>query len=220
MSESRTAIFSQLLRVVFGLFICANGTYLIIQANLGLSPWEALSMGISYHTPLSFGTAHTLTALIILLLDVGMREKIGWGTVFDALLVGAFVDLLSATGLLPTQHHLLTGVPMLIAGVFVMALGQFFYMSAGHGCGPRDTFLMAVGRRMSRFPIGAVNVGILALALLGGWILGAPIGVGTVLSTFGLGTAMQIVFHFLHFEPRAVPQRGLLETVQRLAVHH
>lgn len=220
MSNSRTAICAQLLRVVFGLFICSTGTYLIIQANLGLSPWEALSMGISYHTPLSFGTAHTLTAFFILLLDILMQEKIGWGTVFDALLVGAFVDLLTATGLLPAQRQLLPGIPMLIAGVFVMALGQFFYMSAGHGCGPRDTFLMAVGRRMSRFPIGAVNSGILILALLGGWILGAPIGVGTVLSTFGLGSAMQIVFHLLRFDPRSVPQRGLLETVRRLAVHH
>ena len=220
MSHPKAAICGQLLRVIFGLFICSIGTYLIIQANLGLSPWEALSMGVSYHTPLSFGTAHTLIALVILVVDVALGEKIGWGTVFDALLVGTFVDLLSSTGLVPAQHRILGGVPMLVAGIFILALGQFFYMSAGHGCGPRDTFLMAVGRRMARFPIGAVNVGILILALAAGWLLGAPIGLGTVVSTFGLGTAMQIVFSLLRFEPRAVEQRGLLETVRRLAVHH
>ena len=56
---------------------------------------------------------------------------------------------------------------------------------------------------------------VLCGALLGGWLLKAPIGVGTVLTTFGIGVAMQIVFRLLRFEPRNVTQRGLWETMQQ-----
>ena len=216
MSFTRPAAGRALLRTVCGLFIVAAGVHLTIQANIGLSPWDALATGISYYTPLTYGTAHMTMSLLFVGVDLLLRENIGCGTVLDALLTGNFVDLIAATGLVPLQRGLGSGVALMVPGLFLMALGQFFYMSAGQGCGPRDAFVVALGRRMNRVPIGAVNTVVLCGALLGGWLLGAPIGVGTVLSTFGIGAAMQIVFRLLRFEPRRVVQRGLAETLRVL----
>ncbi|NLF26272.1 MAG: hypothetical protein GX592_00120, partial [Clostridiales bacterium] len=61
-----------------------------------------------------------------------------------------------------------------------------------------------------------VNTAVMAAALLGGWLLGAPIGIGTVISTIGIGVAMQIVFRLLRFEPRSVAHEGLIETARAL----
>ena len=215
MTRTRLAVGRSLLRTVCGLFIFAAGVHLTIQANIGLAPWDALATGISYYTPLTYGTAHMTMSLLFLGADLLLREKIGCGTVLDALLTGNFVDLIAAAKLVPLQSDLLHGVALMIPGLFLMAAGQFFYMSAGQGCGPRDAFVVGLGRRMPRVPIGAVNTVVLCGALLGGWLLKAPIGVGTVLTTFGIGVAMQIVFRLLRFEPRNVTQRGLLETMQQ-----
>ena len=68
-----------------GLFIFSAGEFLTIRANIGLSPWSCLSMGASYHLPLSYGTVHVCISLIIVLIDVLLGEKIGFGTILDAL---------------------------------------------------------------------------------------------------------------------------------------
>lgn len=214
--DTRLHTLRQLLRTVLGLAIFSFGVYLTIQANIGLAPWDALSMGVSLHTPLRYGTAHMLISLLILIIDLLLREKIGWGTVFDALLVGNFVDLFTALNVLPLQSNVILGVAVMAAGLLIMALGQYFYMSAGQGCGPRDAFVVGVGRRMACIPIGVVNTIILCAALCGGWLLGAPIGLGTVISAVGIGAAMQLVFHLLHFEPRNVVHRNLAETTRQL----
>lgn len=216
MTYKRSRIALQMLKTIFGLFLFSFGTYMIIQANIGLDPWDALSMGISYHTPLSYGIAHTGVSIIILLLDVMMKEKIGYGTLFDALLVGNFVDLIARADPIPVQHNLISGIALMLAGLFLMAYGQFVYMSAGQCCGPRDSFLVGVGRRLHRMPIGIVDILIMAAVLLAAFLLGGPIGIGTVISTFGVGIVMQIVFRILHFEPRSVVHRNLVEMTRIL----
>ena len=76
------------IRIVCGLFIFAFGVHLTIFANIGLAPWDCLGMGLSYHTPLNYGLSMTLIAITVLGIDLLMKEKIGYGTIIDALLTG------------------------------------------------------------------------------------------------------------------------------------
>ena len=214
MDRSRATIFLQLLKTTFGLAVFAFGVRLTISANIGLAPWDSFSMGISYHTPLSYGTASIAVSLVIVAVDLLMREKIGYGTILDAFLVGLFVDLYTALKIVPEQSNIWVGVAVMVAGLFLMSLGQYFYMSAGQCCGPRDAFLVGLGRRLPKVPIGAVNTAILLVVVSGGWAMGAPIGIGTVVATFGIGVTMQIVFRLLRFESRSVDHRSLFETTR------
>ena len=163
----RQKMAGECLKTVLGLFIFAFGVNMTIHANIGLAPWDALSTGVSYHTPWSYGVAHTFISLLILAADIGMREKIGYGTVMDALLTGNFVDFFTFLKVISDQHHITTGIGFLMAGLFVMAFGQYIYMKAGLGCGPRDSFLVGIGKRMSKIPIGAVNTIIMCVVLFG-----------------------------------------------------
>ena len=213
-NHSRAGILLKLLKTAFGLAVFAFGAHMTISANIGLAPWDSFSMGISYHTPLSYGMAHIAISCAIVVIDLMMREKIGYGTILDAFLVGLFVDLYNSLGIVPVQSGLPLGIAVMVAGLFIMSLGQFFYMSAGQCCGPRDAFLVGVGKRLPKVPIGAVNTGILCVVLSGGWLLGAPIGIGTVISTFGIGVSMQIIFRLLKFEPRSVRHQSLFEVTR------
>lgn len=202
----------EILKSALGLFIFSIGVYLTIQANIGLAPWDCLSMGVSARVGYSYGIVHTVISILILIVDILLKEKIGYGTILDALLVGNYVDLIAWFDLLPTIESVPVSCVMVIIGLFIMGYGQYFYMDAAQGCGPRDSLLIALGKRFPRTPIGVVQTFMVGIALLIGWLLGGPVGMGTIISVFGMGTALQIVCKIMHFEPRNVVHKNVLET--------
>ena len=65
-------------------------------------------------------------------------------------------------------------------------------------------------------PIGIVEIMLWAVVLLAGWLLGGPVGIGTLISTFGAGLVMQVVYNMLKFEPRKVIHSDVLQTLRTL----
>ena len=212
----RAEIPLQWLQIVLGLLVFAFGVHLTIAANIGLAPWDCLGMGISLHTPLNYGLSMTALAVVVLLIDLLLRERIGFGTCIDALLTGNFVQLFNSLDPFPDNHSLWLGIPVMLAGLVFMALGMFLYMRCAQCCGPRDSLLVGIGKRLPRLPIGVVEILLWAAVLLVGWLLGGPVGVGTLISTFGAGAVMQMVYQLLRFEPREVRHRDVAEVVRLL----
>ncbi|MCR5324278.1 MAG: hypothetical protein K6E85_13535 [Lachnospiraceae bacterium] len=204
------------LRIVAGLFVFSFGVHLTIFANIGLAPWDCLGMGISYHTPFNYGISMTLMALVILGIDILLKEKIGFGTIIDALLTGNFVQLFNSIDPLPLNEKLWLGILIMLAGFVFMAFGMAVYMKSEQCCGPRDALLVGLGKRLPKIPIGIVEIMLWAAVLFAGWLLGGPVGIGTVISTFGAGLVMQLVYNVIHFEPRKLKHRGVIETVKVL----
>ena len=214
---NRKKIIGQWIRIVLGLLVFSFGVHLTIRANIGLAPWDCLGMGIAKHTPLNYGLAMTIMAVIILAVDLLLKERIGYGTVIDALLTGNFVQMFNDLDPLPENNSMILGIGMMLAGLVFMAVGMWIYMRGEQCCGPRDSLLVGLGKRMPKVPIGMVGVILWATVLLAGWLLGGPVGIGTLISTFGAGLVMQVVYSLLHFEPRKVKHLDLL-TVTRMLV--
>ena len=70
---------------------------------------------------------------------------------------------------------------------------------------------------MSKIPIGIVEVLLWAIVLVLGWFLGGLVGIGTLISTFGAGLVMQLVYSMIHFEPRTLNHQGVIEVSKILA---
>ena len=213
---SRIRIFQQWLRIVLGLLVFSFGVHLTIFANIGLAPWDCLGMGIARHTPLNYGMSMTVMALLILGIDLLLKEKIGYGTVIDALLTGNFVQMFNDLNPFEENRSTLLGVALMLAGFVFMALGMYIYMRAEQCCGPRDSLLVGLGKRLPRLPIGIVEVLLWAAVLLTGWLLGGPVGIGTLLSTFGAGLVMQLVYSLLRFEPRSLRHQDIVTVTRHL----
>lgn len=216
MQNQSIQMIKAIIRSAIGLFIYAFGVYLTVQANIGVAPWECLSMGISPRVGISFGIVHMISGIIILIIDLLMKEKIGFGTILDALLVGNYVDLIAWFGPVPLISSLPVSILVVILGLFAMGYGQYFYMSAGLSCGPRDSLLVALGKRFPHTPIGVVQTVLIGVVLLVGWLLGGPVGIGTVVSVFFAGTALQIVCKLMHFEPRDINHLNVVEATKIL----
>ena len=202
--------------LVFGLFVFAAGSYMTVQANIGLSPWWAFDMGLAMVTKIDYGITHNMVAVLILIIDVLLHEKIGWGTICNALLIGGFVTLFNRWELLPQMQSLAAGIVCMLAGLLVIAVGSYFYIHAAFGCGPRDALMVALCRAMPRIPVGAVRAALEGAALLIGWLLGAKVGIGTVISVFGIGFAIEFVFRLFKFDVASVRHENLLDTVRNL----
>ena len=212
----RKTIFLKWLQIAAGLLVFAFGVHLTIFANIGLAPWDCLGMGISYHTPLNYGLSMTSVAVAVLLIDLLMHERIGYGTIIDALLTGNFVQMFNDLNPLDINQNLWAGIAIMLMGFVFMTLGMYIYMKAAQGCGPRDALLVGLGKRMPKIPIGIVEVILWSSVTLAGWLLGGPVGIGTLISTFGAGLVMQLVYNLLHFEPRDIIHMDVIETTKLL----
>ena len=216
-NSTRSDILKNSLLASAGLLLFGLGVYLTIQANIGVAPWDALSFGLSSTLGMSFGNAAVLVSFLVVGVDLLLREKIGIGMLLDAVLVGKTVDLLNWIDLVPKAQSPLTGALLMLLGMVVDGFAQAIYMRAALGCGPRDTLLVGLSRRLDRLPIGAVSICIQAAAALAGFLLGGPIGIGTLMFVLLQGPIMQLDFRLVHFDAKAVRHQDILESARVLA---
>ena len=202
------------LRLLFGLFFYAMGVYLCVQANVGLAPWDAFSMGIAKATGISFGDIVVLSGIAIIAIDFLLREKIGFGTILNAVLIGKFYDLIAWLDILPRQETLLSGIALMLLGQLVIAIASYLYIGAGMGCGPRDTLMVALGKRFSKAPIGLIRGLLEGSLLLIGWLLGAKVGIGTIIAVFGIGVIIEYTFKLLRFDVKGIQHENFIDTIR------
>jgi uncharacterized protein len=176
-------------------FLFAVAIVLQLESRLGLSPWDTLHQGLSQHTPLSFGMASVCVSVVVLLLAWRLGARIGIGTAANAVLVGSFIEGLTAIGPVDRLSESSLGVRIvLLAGAMVLiGIGSALYLGAWLGAGPRDS-LMVVGGERTRLRLGVVRAGLEFLALAAGFALGGTIGVGTVVFALCVGPALEAAF--------------------------
>ena len=212
--ENRTpgGILLNMLIAFVSLFVNGFGVYLTIHADLGSAPWDVLNLGLSHTFGILYGTASIAVSVTILAIDIALREPIGIAMLIDAVTVGKSVDFFNAVGWVPVPKTLVGGLLMIAAGLLVIGYTQFTYMRAALGCGPRDTLIVGINRRLKRLPIGAISIGIQSLATLIGWLLGGPVGIGTLICAFCAGPSMQLAFFTVRFDATGIRHQNFLES--------
>lgn len=215
-NKTRKSILINILQATLGLIAFGVGLHFTIQANIGVFPWDVLNLGISKQTGIQYGNVSVMVSLCVVIIDLLLKEKIGFGTVIDALIVGKTVDFCNWIGLVKLQSNLYAGIGMMFVGLFIMGFSQFVYMRSGLSCGPRDALLVAMGKRFRKVPIGFVNVGIMAVVLAIGFVLGGPVGIGTLISVLCTGPIMQLAFTIVKFVPLDVEHQDIITSCRIL----
>lgn len=200
-----------------GLFFYGFCVYCFIQANIGVGPWDVFCIGLSKTLGIKYGNASISISVVVIVIDLLMHEKIGLGTILDAIIVGKTVDLFNYINLIPSiENNMLLSIGMLILVFIGEGFAQFFYMKAGLSCGPRDSLQIALGKRLKKLPIGVVNIFLLLFVFVIGYFLGGPIGIGTILAPFGIGIMQDVVFKLTKFDPKAISHASLIDSFKVL----
>ena len=211
-NDSMKNILLNTVRAALGLALFGVGLYFTIQANIGVAPWDCFYLGQQKISHIKYGNISVCASLIIIVIDFLLKERIGIGTLTDAIVVGKTVDLCNALQIVPMQDSVPIGILFMLLGLVINGIGQYIYMQSALCCGPRDGLLLALSKRMPRLPIGMVGVMINGVVLLLGWLLGGPIGIGTVIGVLLMTPIMQLVFQIMHFEPKSVCHQDLLQS--------
>lgn len=203
-SETR----GRLPRLVAGLVLCGVAFAGIVAADLGLDPWDVLHQGVSEHTGVPIGLVTTLVGFTVLIAWIPLRERIGLGTIANALIIGTVVD--RVLPLLPDTESLPARWALLLAGLALVGPGIGLYIGARLGPGPRDGIMTGLAARGPS--IRLVRTGIELAALAGGWMLGGTVGIGTILFALTVGPNAQFwlsrldLGHAPGFDPSVDPE--------------
>lgn len=176
---------------------------LIIRASLGTGPWAVLSVALADQTGTTPGTMVILTGLVVLLGAIALREQIGWGTVGNILFIGPWLDLFLF--LIPSMagNLFLQSVAMLVS-ILLSGIATAVYIGGNGGAGPRDSLMLAVAR-VSGWSVRLSRAVIEVLVVLLGWILGGPVGIGTLLFALLIGPFVQTSFKIFNVQPHQLP---------------
>ena len=206
-------LFSALIAAV-SLFVNGLGVYLTIHADIGAAPWDVLNLGLSKTLHIIYGSASIAVSLTILIIDILLKENIGIAMFIDAVTVGKAVDFFEWLDIVPVPKTLVGSIVMILIGLVIIGYTQMLYMKAALGCGPRDTLLVGLTRRVPKIPIGAVSIALLSTATLVGWLLGGPVGIGTILCAFASGPIMQAAFMSVKFDATGIRHQKIHESVK------
>ncbi len=191
-------LWPRLARLLFGLVLFGAGLALMVIADLGLAPWDVFHQGVSALTGIPIGTIVIITGLLLLVTWIPLRERVGIGTIANAIVIGLVLDLLLLV--LPERLDLLVARwAAMLVGVVVVAIGSGFYIGAGLGPGPRDGLMTGIAKR--GHSLQAVRVGIELGALIVGWLLGGTVGIGTVVFALTIGPLVQFFLYRLQVVP-------------------
>ena len=172
---------------------------LIVRADLGTGTWLVLEVALANILGIKIGTMTVYMGFIVLILALALRERVGWGTLGNILSIGPWLNLFLSLISTP-QDNLALQIGMFLLGVLVQGIATAVYIGVDAGPGPRDSLMLAIHRTTGvsiRLARGAIEV----LVVLIGWLLGGPLGWGTVVFALLIGPSVQWAFKLLRVQP-------------------
>jgi uncharacterized membrane protein YczE len=186
----------RLAQLYAGLVLYGFSDALLLLAGLGVDPWDVLHQGLSRQFGLGVGTWAIIVGAVVLLLWVPLRQRPGFGTVSNVVVIGAVIDLCMAT--LPAPRGLALRFVVMLAGVVLNGIATGAYIGAGLGPGPRDGLMTGLAAR--GHSIRVVRTAIELAVLASGWLLGGTVGIGTVVYAIGIGPLAHVFIPLLRVD--------------------
>tara|TARA_Y100001958_G_C21016308_1_gene394511 strand:+ start:109 stop:783 length:675 start_codon:yes stop_codon:yes gene_type:complete len=181
--------FSTMILLIVGLIIFGAGDAVLISARLGNTPWTVLAEGIAENLGWSIGESTFFVSFMVLLLWIPLKEKPGIGTILNAILIAATIEVLLP--ILPTPEAFSLQIIQVLVGIFLVAIGSGLYLTANLGPGPRDGTMTGL-TKVTGIPIGRIRSGIEIFVIAIGWTLGGKFGIGTILFAILIGPCVAI----------------------------
>ena len=181
-----------------GLPLFSLAIVLMLESKLGLPPWDVLHSGIAAHTPLTLGTVSILVGLVIVAVSWVAGTPPGLGTLANAVVIGAAINLLGSIEAIRDLSNSTLGVRVILLaiGILLFGAGSALYMGAGLGAGPRDALMLTLSRRTG-VRIAIVRGVMEATVLLTGVLLGGDAGIGTIALAVLVGPVVELSFWLL-----------------------
>jgi uncharacterized membrane protein YczE len=201
----------RMVQLLVGLFLYGIAIAMMIRAAVGISPWDVLAQGLSIKTGLGFGLVTNIVGGFVLLLWIPIRQRLGIGTVLNALLIGPSADV--GLSFIAEPSALWLRILLFAGGLLLLAVATGLYLGGRFGPGPRDGLMTGISNKFG-WPIWAVRTSLEVTVLAIGWLLGGNVGFGTLAFALLVGPLVNWTMPLLYIRPRAVAADDLTVGVE------
>ena len=189
----------KLLLFLLGMSIIQFGVALFLRMNIGSDPFTVFTQGLAntlnnLGMNVTTGTANRIILVvlfsIILLLNKN-HKKIG--TIICVIGVGPIIDLgIRVVSVLPVESYSYLLKMFLIAlGCFIIAIGFSILSATKVGVAPNDIIPFIIKERIN-CEYRWIRICMDAFLLIGGFMLGGTVGVGTIIAMATTGPFIQL----------------------------
>jgi uncharacterized membrane protein YczE len=187
--SARSRLGRRLIQLYVGLALYGASSALLVEAGLGLEPWNVLHQGLAELTGLTIGVVSIFVGAAVLLLWIPLRQRPGLGTVSNVFVVGIAMD--GTLAAVPEAHTLAVQIPLLLVGILLNGVATGLYIAARFGPGPRDGLMTGLHQRSGR-SIRLMRTAVEIAVVATGFALGGTIGIGTLLYAVSIGPLAQL----------------------------
>ncbi|WP_203433644.1 YczE/YyaS/YitT family protein [Jiangella asiatica] len=180
----------RLVQLYAGLVLYGFSMALLVEADLGLDPWDVLHQGLAERTSLTIGVVTIIVGALVLLAWIPLRQRPGVGTISNVIVIGLAVD--ATIWVVPSPDVLAVRIAFVVGGVTLNAVATAAYIGARLGPGPRDGLMTGLVRRTGR-SVRLVRTTIEVTVLATGWLLGGTVGVGTAVYALSIGPLVHLL---------------------------
>lgn len=158
-------------------------------SGMGVDPFTALNMSISAKLGISFGFLQMcVNGVVLVLVALTANRLINVGTIVNMVGVGYVCEFFTSiyNQLLPQENPFAVRLVLMALGVFLLSLSASLYFNCNVGVSPYDAlgFVMEektkLKYRWCRVVTDLICTGV-------AFLLGGPIGIGTVVTAFFMG---------------------------------
>lgn len=194
----------RIVQLLAGLILYGVSMAMMLRATLGLNPWDVFHAGVTGRVPVTFGQVTIIVGALVLLLWIPLRQWPGLGTFANVVVIGLAVD--AALAVIGSPSGLPAQLALLLAGLVLNGLAGGLYIGSQLGPGPRDGLMTGLALRTG-LSIRLVRTGLELTVLGAGWLLGGPVGLGTLLYAMTIGPLVQFFLPRVTVSLEAPPER-------------
>lgn len=196
----------RLIRLNVGLMIYGLGLAMIVEAQIGLPPWDVFAKGISIQLGTSYGIASVIVSALVLIAWIPLKVRPGIGSILNAILIGLWSDVFipqisAAQVTLRASTGYAGDLFMFLVGMVIVAIATGLYITSYLGSGPRDGLMIGT-QKLLGWPLWRIRTMYEGLVLVIGWLMGGQVREGTLIFAVCIGVLMQVSLKVFKYDEK------------------
>lgn len=189
----------RLTRLNLGLMLYGFGLALIVEAQIGLPPWDVFAKGISIQLGTTYGVASVIVSALVLLAWIPLKVKPGIGSILNAILIGLWSDVFIP--MIPKVENYFSDLGQFLFGMAIVATATGLYITSYLGSGPRDGLMIGT-QKLLGWPLWQIRTMYEVLVLALGWLMGGQVREGTLIFAVCIGILMQVSLRLFKYDEK------------------
>lgn len=189
----------RLIRLNIGLMFYGLGLAMIVEAQIGLPPWDVFAKGISIQLGITYGIASVIVSALVLIAWIPLKVKPGIGSILNAILIGLWSDVFIPH--IPKLDTYWANLAMFLLGMVIVATATGIYITSYLGSGPRDGLMIGT-QKVLGWPLWQIRTMYEVLVLIIGWLMGGQVREGTLIFAVCIGVLMQWSLRLFRYDEK------------------